>query len=66
MKLDVKNINFLMAEQEISQAELAERCGVMRQNIHAILNRGTCLPKTAGKLAKALGVNVREIVKEED
>ena len=66
MKLNVKNINLLMAEQEIGQKELADRCGVMRQNIHTILFRGTCLPKTAGKLAKALGVNVREIVKEED
>lgn len=66
MKLNVRNINFLMAEQEIGQTELAERCGMMRQNIHTILFRGTCLPKTAGKLAKALGVNVWEIVKEEE
>lgn len=66
MKLNVKNINYLMAEQEISRAELADRCGMARQNLHSILFRGSCQPKTAGKLAKALGVNVREIVKEED
>ena len=33
-----------------------------RQNISAIIKRGTCEPKTAGKLAVGLGVPVAEIV----
>ena len=66
MKLNIKNINLFLADKELTKAEFANRCGMPAQSIHTILFRGTCQPKTAGKLAKALGVNVREIVKEED
>lgn len=65
MKLNIKNINLLLAKQIIGQKELAERCGMLPQNIHTILFRGSCQPRTAGKIAKALGVDVAEIVKEE-
>lgn len=65
MKIDSFAIKLLMAEQEINQTELAEKCGIARQNLNILLGRGTCSPKTAGKLAKALGVPVREIVKED-
>ena len=65
MKIDSIKIKLLMAEQGISQSELAERCGIARQNISNMLGRGTCSIKKVGQLAKALGVNVREIIKEE-
>lgn len=64
MKLDSVKIKILLAEIGITQTELARICGVARQNISTILMRGTCSCATAGKLAKALGVPVREIVKE--
>lgn len=65
MRLDSIKIKLLMAELEINQTVLAEKVGVSRQNISLMLCRGTCSITNAGKLAKALGVNVREIVKEE-
>ena len=65
MKIDSIKIKLLMAEQGINQSELAERCGIARQNISNMLGRGTCSIKKVGQLAKALGVSVAEIVKEE-
>ena len=65
MRLDSIKIKLLMAELEINQTVLAEKVGVSRQNISLMLCRGTCSITNAGKLAKALGVSVREIVREE-
>lgn len=66
MRIDSIKIKLMMAEQEINQAVLADRCGVSRQNISATLARGTCSITKVGKLAKALGISVAEIVKEEN
>ena len=65
MKIDSVKIKLLMAEQEINQSILAERCGIARQNISTMLARGTCSIAKVSKLAKTLGVDAREIVKEE-
>ena len=65
MKLDAHKIKLILAEQEMNQSDLAKKCGVNRQQINNILSRGSCTLKTMGKIAKALGVPVQEIVKEE-
>lgn len=65
MKIDSFKIKLLMAEQEINQSILEERCGISRQSISATLGRGTCSYTNVGKIAKALGVDIREIVKDE-
>lgn len=64
MKLDTYRIKLLMAEREMTQAELAALSGISRQSISTIFGRGTCTLKTAGKLAKGLGVSAGEIAKE--
>lgn len=65
MKLNKQKILVLLATQGLTKAALAERADISRQNISTILERGTCNPVTAGKLAKGLGVSVTEIVKED-
>lgn len=65
MKLDVPKIKLILAEREMNQSDMAKKCGVNRQQINNILSRGSCTLKTMGKIAKALGVPVQEIVKEE-
>lgn len=65
MKIDSIKIKLMMAEQELRQIELAEKVGMSRQNLSTILTRGTCSAVNAGRIAKALGVDVREIVKED-
>ena len=63
MKLNVMKILKLLAERGMTKSELANRAGVSRQQISTIVGRGSCTPKTAGKLAAGLGVSVDEIVK---
>lgn len=65
MKIDSIKIKLLMAEQGINQSVLAERCGIARQNISAMLARGTCSITKVGKLANALGVDARQIIRED-
>lgn len=44
--------------------QLAERCGISRNRVNVILNSRTVSPMTAGKLAKALEVDVTEIIEQ--
>lgn len=55
MKLNVQQVEILLANQGLSKAALAERCGVSRQSLSTIIRRGSCEPRTAGKLAQGLG-----------
>lgn len=64
MNINAIKIETRLAELGITKAELAKRCGMSRQNISTIVRRGTCEPKTAGKLAVGLGVPVTDIIKE--
>ena len=64
MKLDTAKIMMVLAERGMSKTDLAAKSGVSRQQISTILGRGTCTPKTAGKLAMGLGISVGEIMKE--
>lgn len=65
MKLNAWKIKILLAEKEMNQADLANKCGVNRQQINEILSRESCTLKTLGKIAKALGIPVAEIVRED-
>ena len=65
MNINATKIETRLAELGITKAALAERCGMSRQNISTIIRRGTCEPKTAGKLAKGLGVDVMDIIRKE-
>ena len=65
MTINAVRIELFLAERGMTKAALAEKCGVSRQNISTIIRRGTCEPRTVGKLAAGLGVNVADIVREE-
>ena len=65
MKIDSIKIKLMLAEKNLTQSNLAEKCGISRQNISAMLARGTCSIANVGKLARALGASSREIIKEE-
>lgn len=62
MKISAIKIETILAERGMTRAALAEQSGISRQNISTIIRRGTCEPKTAGKLAVGLGVNVVDII----
>lgn len=62
MRIDVNKIMRLLAEQEMTFSELSLRSTVSRQLISTIVRRGSCTPKTAGRIAVGLGVPVAEIM----
>ena len=64
MTINAMRIETLLAERGMTKAGLAENCGISRQNVSTIIRRGTCEPKTAGKLAAGLGVPVTDIIEE--
>lgn len=65
MRIDSIKIKLLLAEKDMTQSDLAEKCGLARQNISAMLARGTSSPAKAVKIAESLGVDAREIIKED-
>lgn len=62
MKINAMKIDILLAERGMTKAALAEKAGVSRQNISTTIRRGTCEPRTAGKLAAGLGVPLADIL----
>lgn len=65
MELDVKRLRVLMAEKGFNVKSLARTAGVSACAVNLYVNHGT-RPRldSLGRLAKALGVDVMEIVKE--
>ena len=62
MKLDRNKVNLAMAAKCMTVSELAKVYGVSRARINVILNSQIITPVCAGRIAKALGVNVTEIL----
>lgn len=62
MMLRSKHIETVLAERGMTKKDLAANCGISAQNISTIIRRGTCEPKTAGKLAAGLGIPVADII----
>lgn len=66
MKISKEKIELIMAMKELTVSAVAEACGISRQNLSTIRQRGTCTPATAGKIARGLGVNPAEIIEKEE
>ena len=64
INISQKEINLVCARKEMSLNELSKHSGVTAQNIRALLKRGSCRPKTLGRIARALGVDPAELIDE--
>ncbi len=65
MNINTIKLETMLAERGLTKSALAQSCGISRQNVSTIIRRGTCEPKTAGKLAAGLGVPVSDIIGKE-
>ena len=65
MKIDKNKLDLLLARNCMELKELIESAELATGTGWNLCNL-TVRPKTAGKVAKALGVDVTEIIKEED
>lgn len=66
VNINARYIETMLAELGMTKRDLATGCGISAPNVSTIIRRGTCEPKTAGKLARGLGVSVAEIIREEE
>ena len=62
MMLNYDNVRLAMARNSFSVPDLAKVYGISRQRMQVIINSRNVSTKTAGRLAKALAVDVTEII----
>lgn len=62
MKINAVTVETILAKKGMTKAILSAKSGISRQNISTIIRRGSCEPRTAGKLASGLGVDVADII----
>ena len=62
MELSREKIDLKRAQKCMTVTELAKAYGVSRARIHIILNQREVTPVCAGRMAKALGCDVTEIL----
>lgn len=62
LTVDDRKFSIAFANSGLAMGELANRAGLSRQRVYAILNSKKATPKAVGKIAKALGVDVTEII----
>ena len=61
MKISRSKIEIELARKMMNTADLSRENGIAFQTLNTALRRGACKPKTAGAIAKALGVDVAKI-----
>lgn len=61
-RISKDKISFIMAGNGMLQKDLAEKSGMSRGNLSTIINGKNCRARTAIEIAKALGVDVTEIL----
>lgn len=62
MTINDAKFDIALANSGLTIGEAAERVGISRQRFCMILNQKRVTPQAAGKVAKALGVDVTEII----
>ena len=66
MKISRTKIESIMAENQMTLSQLSTASGIAEQNISTVIRRGTCTPRTAGRIAAGLQLPVAAIISEED
>lgn len=64
MKISREKINICMARKQMTVKKLADNYGVSRNRINVLLNQKEVSVVSAGRMAKALGVDVTEIIEQ--
>ena len=65
MRMSRKKVNIALARKQMTVTELAEAYGVSRARMNVILNSQVVTPVCAGRVVKALDVDVTEIIDQE-
>ncbi len=62
MTINREKFDIALANTGLTIAELSERAGMSRQRLSVILNQKSVTPRSAGRVSRALGVDVTEII----
>lgn len=62
MTLDREKVDIILARKSISITDLCKSTGISRNRFYTVMNSKKISPKTAGRFADALGVEVTEIL----
>ena len=65
MIISKEAIRIKQADLNMTQYMLADKAGISRQGLSALLARGTAKPETVKKLAAALDLNPADIIREQ-
>lgn len=66
LQADGKKISMEMARNCMDLQELVEKSGVKRTTIQRVITERNTRPDTLGRIARALGVDVSELIKADD
>lgn len=66
MTVDREKVNLILAKKKLTVTELCGAAGYSRNRFYTVMNSKKVSPKTVGKIAEALGVDVTEIIETED
>ena len=65
MKIDPRKVKLARARACMTVAKIVEKENIPRSTVNRAINGGQTSPETAGRIARALGVDVAEIIVEE-
>ena len=64
--VDRKKVDLILAEKRITITDVCKLGGFSRTRFYTVMNSKKITPKTAGRFAEVLGVDVTEIIEVED
>lgn len=62
MTVSKEKVNVILARKQLTAVAFCESAGMSRNRFYTILNSKSVAPRTAGRIAAALGVDVTEII----
>lgn len=66
MRINRLRLNVALARKQDTLSDLCKEIGISRNRLYSILKSRNISPKTVGKIARALDVDVLEIIENED
>lgn len=66
IRISNRKLKIIMARQMMTTESLTERAGISRQRLYDIRKSKNIRPETANRIAKVLGVDVTEILEDEE
>lgn len=66
MKINTQKYELACARACMSSSDVARASGINRNTLNTFLRRNSGNPATVGKIAKALGVDVLDIIEQEE